>query len=1197
MKKKKPKQVISSGSYKKLLRIMKLGLVCMLLGTNILWAGLSYAQKTTLDLSLENVKLEEVFEAIRLQSEFEFFYNDDQVDTSVKVSVKANNAEIMDVLKQVLPAEYEHKISDRYILISKRKVEEVELLPQPQQEKWQVSGTVKDINGEEIIGANILEKGTVNGVTTDIDGKFSIRVNPNATLLISYIGYVTQEINVQNQSDLRIIMLEDAQSLEEVVVVGYGVQKKVNLTGAVSSISFEEQAQSRPITNVSSALSGLSAGLQVTQGSGNPGSDGATIRIRGVGTLNDASPLYIIDGMQGSLDAINPNDIESISILKDAASSAIYGVLGANGVVLVTTKKGDAKGGKKVTTTYSGRVSTTHPTNLIDLVTDYADYMEWMNESSTNIGQNILFNQSTIDLWREKSKRPNDLNEIGVPNYVAYPNTNWQEAVFSSKVATDHNVSVSGKTESVRFLLSAGYLSNPGLVDLTGETRYTLRANVEADITKWLTVGTRTFGSMSNKEVGSFSNANNYMRQTTPGVYPEWNGTYGYPEAAEESPTANSLLWWLNAQDGYNKDTRFNTTLFTKVKVLKGLSWDFNFNYTRRWQENRSWTNPVAKVKFSTGMVMSEPTSPDKMTTAFSDTFYETYTLENLLHYNTTIARDHDIAAILGYNEYYYNQNSNTGTKQGLIDHSVHYPSAATEMLSMGGAASDDALRSIFGRVNYAYKSKYLFEATVRRDGSSRYHEKYRWGTFPSFSAAWRLTEEDFMASTREFLDNLKIRASWGQLGNNKTSSRYPYQSTYSVVKTSFGGTQVQGLRQSAVPNDLLQWETLTSLNLGLDVSVLRNRLTLEFDVYEKKTDDILYQPNIFLTAGSKTKPYMNIAQMKNYGTEITLGWKDRINGFSYSISGNISYNQNKVTEYKGKYEAGWVTNEAGNLVYESNLGDVSTGTTERVLEGKIMQEYYMLDIYSGSETYFHSDGSVDINGGPKDGMIRTESDMEWLRAMVAAGYKFNPGTTIAKNKIWYGDYIYADGNGDGTYGNAYDEKFQGVSKRPKYVFGLQAFASYKGFDFSMNWAGQAGYKLLWGSSTGYNTTATRSGLGLPQYIMDDHYFYDPENPSDPRTNLTAKYPRLTLGESGQNTSTSTKYLHKGDYIKLKNVTVGYTIPKHIAQKIYTQNVRVYFSGENLWTITSYPGMDPEMGASPGYVTLKQFAFGLNVTF
>jgi TonB-linked SusC/RagA family outer membrane protein len=1064
-----------------------------------------------------------------------------------------------------------------------------------QQAEKTITGTVVDKKGETIIGANVVVKGTTTGTVTDFDGKFTLNVPKGATLSITYIGYNEVEVPVGDQSKLSVVMVEDNQALEEVVVVGYGTQKKVNLTGSVSSVNFEEQALSRPVTNVSSALAGLSSGVQVMQGSGQPGEDGASIRIRGVGTMNNSAPLVIVDGMEGSMDAVNPQDIESISILKDAASSAIYGSRAANGVILITTKKGKVG---KLTVNYSGRVSYAQPTNLIDMVTNYADYMELMNEGFENVGQNPHFSQSTIDLWREKAKDPNGVNEIGVPNYVAYPNTDWQNELFQKGLINDHNVSVNGGSEKIRFLLSAGYMDNPGLVDNTGISRYSMRANVDAKITNWLTVGTRTYASMEDKDPGHFKNANNYLRQTTPGLYPEWNGQYGFPEAPEESATANSILWFLNRQEGTSKKSRFNTTMYTKVTFLEGLTWDFNLNYKRRWDEKRNWSGSVEKVRFSDNTLMSPADAPSEMGTSFSNYANNAYTLENILNYSTTFNKDHDFSALLGYQEYYYYEYTNSASKKGLIDQSINVPGSATEMLAIGGGSKDRATRSVFGRLNYAYKSRYLLEANLRYDGSSRYHDDSRWGLFPAFSGAWRVSEEAFMEGTRDVLDNLKLRLSWGELGNTGGDDvgDYEYQSTYGIVNYSFNGMQAAGLATTNIANSVLSWESTAVANLGIDAAMLNSRLTAEFDVYNKVTDGILYRPSIYLTMGEKAAPRLNIAEVTNTGVEFTLGWKDNIGEVNYSVSGNIAYNKNEVTDYKGEYEAGWVENADGERVYKTNLGSVSTGGDARVLEGHTMNEYHLLTPHKGTGNSFNADGSVNVGGGPRDGIIRTEEDMKWVNAMIEKGHEFMPNKKVAQDKIWYGDYIYADNNGDGIYGNSYDKEFQGTSKTPKYNFGLQMAASWRGFDVSMNWAGATGFDLYWGAATGYNSTVVGVGMGLGTEMANNHYFYNPENPADPRTNINGEYPRLTAGGS-QNTTASTNFLHNGNYLKLKNLTFGYTLPKHVTDKLLTNSIRFYVSGENLWNINSFPGQDPELGATPEYTSVRQFAFGVNLSF
>ena len=654
-------------------------------------------------------------------------------------------------------------------------------------------------------------------------------------------------------------------------------------------------------------------------------------------------------------------------------------------------------------------------------------------------------------------------------------------------------------------------------------------------------------------------------------------------------------LAFLNAQDGKKQKTNFNTTLYSRISPIKGLSWDFNLNYKRYWEDNQTWTNPYEKVKFSDGTIMSPATEPSEMSTYFYNRADYSYTLQNILRYNITLNKDHDLGALVGYEEYYYKRDTRSANKKGLIDSSIHTPGSATEMVSVGGGAFDRASRSFFGRINYAYKSRYLFEANLRHDGNARYHRDYRWGTFPSFSAAWRISEESFMLNTKNWLDNLKLRVSYGSVGNNGGDDvgEYEYQSTYGGSKYPFGGKLISGLASTSIANSMLSWETSKMTNVGIDLNALNNRLSFTMDAFVKNTTGILFTPSIYLTAGNKGAPRKNIAEMSTKGVELSLGWKDQIEEVSYSVSGNFSYTPNKIKKYKGELVAGY--DENGE--WKSNIGGVasSTSAVNPVIEDHIMKEYYVRNPYKGSGKGYAADG---VNGGPTDGMIRTESDMEWMKAMIDAGHTFMPNKTISKDKIWYGDYIDADANGDGIYGGSDDKEFQGVSSDPKYNFGLQMSAAWRGFDISMNWAGAAGFKLYWGASTGYNSPTTRVGVALGTDIANDHYFYNPENPSDPRTNLYAQYGRLVNGESGyQNVETSSLYLFNGNYLKLKNLTFGYTLPAHISKKIFTDNLRVYVSIENVFSITKYPGQDPELGAYPEYTSLRQFAFGANISF
>jgi TonB-linked SusC/RagA family outer membrane protein len=1187
-----------SGNYfipgRKYLRIMKLTFIFMLLGL-FTYATKTYSQSTKLTFESNDATIERVFKEIEARSEFKFAYNSSKLNVDQKISVKADHETIDVVLDKILGStDFRYKIVDRYIIINDENGNNPSTVGADQSSRT-VKGKVTDASGATLPGVSVVVKGTTSGVITDNDGSYSLSNVPgNAVLQFTFVGMKGQEIAVDGKTTINVAMADETFGVEEVIVVGYGTQKKVNMTGAVSSVKFEEMASSRPITTVSSALSGLSSGVTVRQSTGKPGSDGATILVRGLGTLNNASPLVIIDGMEGSLDALNPQDIESVSVLKDAASASIYGSRAANGVILVTTKKGE---NKKLTVTYNGTFSVAQPANLLDFVSDYPTYMKLMNESARNISSAEVFGATTIAAWETAQKDPNALNSLGVPNYISFPNTNWNKEMYHKNLIKDNTVSISGATQNARFLLSAGYLDNPGLVDNTGMQRYSIRTNVEIDANKWLTVGTRTYATMNDTQMGNYSNVLTYAYQTTPGVYPAHNGLWGYPEAPEESATANNLYVMLNGLKGKDKVTRINSTLYSRVKLLKGLSWDFNLNYNKRFDEYNSIGNPAVgrRVKFSNNQVMSPVTDPSLLSTYYNT--YSSYTrvLENLLRYQTTLAEKHGIAALLGYNETYAYSYNHNATKKGLFDESAYVFDAATTMISTTGTSSDWAMRSWFGRLNYDFDQRYLFEANLRYDGSSRFSTDNRHGVFPSFSAGWRISEEGFMKSLNIF-QNLKLRGSWGKLGNN-ASGNYDYMALYNPVGYSFNGIQVTGLASTKIPNPLLQWESTTVTNLGLDASLLGGRLTAEVDAYNKVTDGILTTPPIYLTLGLVGAPTLNTAEVTNKGIEITMGWKDKVGAVHYSVSGNFGFNKNTVTGYKGQLIEEWRTDAAGAPVYYSNLGDVSSGGQNRILEGHMINEHYLMDVYKGDANYFKADGTVNITGGPKDGMIRTSKDMDWLNAMIGAGYKFMPNLTTARNKIWYGDYIYADMNNDKIYGNSYDRRFTGNSTMPKMTFGSQMNVRWKNFDLNLIWSGQAGCKLYW-LERGYNSSTTRTGFQIGAMIADDHYYYNDANTADPLNNVTATYPRLKLNESdSQNTQASTHWLYDGSFVRLKNLTLGYTLPRAIASKIFTDQVRLYFSAENLFTITSFPGLDPEMGGNTNYPVFRQIAFGTNITF
>lgn len=1059
-----------------------------------------------------------------------------------------------------------------------------------------VKGKVVDNNGEPLIGVTVKEVGTQNATVTDIDGNYRLSLNKtNAQLAFSYIGY--QDVIFNANDNLVVTMKENNNELNEVVVVGYGTQKKVNLTGSVVSVNMEKETNSRPVTTVAQALQGMAAGLDIQQGSGKPGAENFSVNIRGVGTMNDASPLVLVDGMEMSLSDVNPMDIENISILKDAASCAIYGNRGANGVILVTTKNGTEG---KVSVSYTGRLSINQPSKLVRFMSNYADYMSLVNEASENIGTAGKYPEAVIQQWRNAEANPNGISESGYPNYVAYPNTDWYDEIYQTKIMQEHALSLSGKDTRTRYNLGLTYLDNPGMIVRSGEKKYSVNLKLISDVTDWLQMGAQVWGTHSDRERNNVDALSNWeFLKTVPGIYPYYDGHYGGIETSVEDGAAHNPLLLLDGTgDGYYKTTHAYSTAFAQVKFLKDFTFKTTFGYDYFSTRHKATDGQNESYSFSRAEVVSAPASLEGMSGYMYYHHYYNWKLTNTLNWNHTFGEVHDLSALVGFEEG-KNSDGNTDVKKmGMIDATLTDLNTLTSEEYTHGNFTGYTYRSWFGRVNYAFDSRYLLEANFRYDGSSRFAPDNRWGFFPSASAGWRISEENFAKNTfLNVFDNLKLRASYGKLGNSSVDN-YAYQSWYETGYTTMGGQKVPRFYLHYLPNMNVTWETTKTFNIGLDFSTLGGRLSGVLDYYDKRTTGILYRPSIGLTFGDKVAPLQNLAGVSNKGFEATFRWEDKIGDVTYGIAINGSFNKNRVTDYKGAYIEGWGAdpNNPDPNVYYSNLGEVSSGGNQRIVEGHMMNEFYVYPIYSGNGNYYNN-GVVDPNGGPRDGMIRTPEDLKWVQDMIAAGYSFEPQHNVSQNAIWYGEYIYADTNGDKVYGGSHDQKFTGESMIPKFNFGIQMHAEWKGIDLSMNWGGATGFSTYW-REIGQNSSNVVFGLSIPQWVADDHYFYDPNNPSDPRTNITSENPRMSLeNPSMSDALENTFHLYSCDYLKLRNLTIGYTLPKSLSKRIYAENLRFYFSGENLWTITNFPGLDPEMRSGEGYATMRQLSFGVNVTF
>ena len=1056
-----------------------------------------------------------------------------------------------------------------------------------------IKGVVKDSSGTPLQGASVMVK-EVRGAGTQTNGagEFSLQASQGQTLVISSIGFASTEMKVGNQTFVEILLIPSLSAGEDVVVVGYATQRKANVTGSVSSVG-SKLIENRPVTNPSAALTGLAPGVFVRQTTGQPGRDGADIRIRGLGTLNNNNPFVLIDGIQGTLDAVNPLDIENISILKDAASAAIYGAQAANGVILVTTKKGSRS---RANVTYTGMFSTATPMNKINMVNDYPTYMRLINEAGANLGQPPLFSDALITDWENAKQNPNGTGPAGYPNYVSYPNTNWFDVMMKSTLQQIHNIGVNGGSEKIMYQMSVNFLDNPGIMENSGIQRYQLRTNLDAKINKFITIGTQTFASQERGQLGNVQNMFNFLWQATPGQYPFYDGRYGGANDPVITNT-NNPLFTINNQGGKIVTNRFNTTLYLNLHLATGLVMENRFNYQTNMVERNSFQRPFDRWNFLLDQAFTQANTVDQLGVNYS--FAKDYRIisDVILKYNTKIKSDHDFGLLAGFNQNYFNYYDFRTQKQGLIDPNLTTLSSANLILSSEGTETDNAIQSFFGRLNYSYQGKYIFEANLRYDGSSRFAPNVRWGAFPSFSAGWRLSEEGFMQGIKRTVQNLKLRASWGQLGNNQVGD-YDWQSNYASTGYSFNRAQTNALRQARLGNPALRWEKTTIADIGLEGNLFHNRVKFEIDWYDKYTDGILTVPPIFLTMGTVGAPFTNTAAVRNRGIEVMAGWTSNpTKDFRFGVSGNFAYNMNVVEKYKGPLQEGYVSDENGNKVWRSNIGDVSDGVNQRIIEGQPINAHYVFKLHRGSGAYFNADGTVNPKGGPSSGMIRTPEDLQWLQAMLAAGYNFLPTNRIGQQQITYGDFIYADLNEDGIFGNNFDRTFMGGNEVPRFNFGLNLNASWKGFDISMIWAGSSGMNYFWNQRI-YNTTNLRGGMSISERVANNRYFFNAADPNDARNNINGTFPRLKLIDNEpQNGLASDFFLYDATFVKLKNLQFGYTFPSSIMNKIKMTNLRLFVSGENLLMFTRYPGLDPEIGANVEYPTMRQFAFGINATF
>lgn len=929
--------------------------------------------------------------------------------------------------------------------------------------------------------------------------------------------------------------------LDEVVVVGYATQKKVDLTGAVASVSVDA-LEDRPLTNATNALAGLAAGLTVTNSGGNtPGFESQSITVRGLGTLNNAAPLVVVDGMTGiALSDLNPQDISNISVLKDAASAAIYGSRAANGVILVTTRQGAERPPR---VTYSGNVSFETVAKRLNLVTDYADFMEIQNAGLIINGQAPRFSQGKIDEWRNDAGR----------NPTIYPNTDWQDHIYRNpSVVQNHNLSVTGGSKTVKYNISLGYINNPGMIYYTDYQRYQLRSNLDVDIRPWLTAGVNLFGfidknnpSSENAAAGGDVIFGSGAFNTVPGMtlYDPATGLYGGIQNPEEENVSNFNPYrrqWFYDTDYPTKTRRSVIKLYARVTPVRGLTVQGSFSYNH-WERN------VEHHLTDRDLFRFTADGPVLIREGVVRTYIRRYNYKNLFRSSELTARYRfnisrlDIDLFAGLSQEYNKYDRDYYIKYDLVDPSLGAIDAGTTNGSITGNYNEWAMRSYFGRVNLNWADKYLLEANLRADGSSKFAPDRRWGYFPSVSAGWRISEESFMNRTSTWLNQLKIRASYGSLGNNATTSYYMYQSLFATANYILNGNIAGGLAQTVLANPYLTWEKTYMTNIGIDFALFNNRLSGSADIYNKDTRGILISLPAPLEHGTSQVPNQNAGQVNNKGFELDLRWNDRIGKVSYNVGFNMGFVNNKVTKFQGDVSS-------INGVYKTQ-------------EGRPINQLYVITV---------------------DRIVRDQADLDYVRKLVDR----NPDYFATYQRPELGDFLYRDANGDGRL-DADDRVEIGHGTLPRLTYGISLGASWNNFDFSVLFQGVGDYQVY------YNNQAFRfvtvMGQSLNKDITDNAW--TPENP------YGSRYPVLRNNANGKNNIASDAFVHNAAYFRCKNIQLGYTVPKKITRKFFVENLKVYTSIDNLFTLTSFPGLDPEVGANVGYPAVRQYSIGINVSF
>lgn len=968
-----------------------------------------------------------------------------------------------------------------------------------------VQGVVKDQTGETVIGASVMEKGTTNGTITGIDGDFSLNMSSNGTLVVSFVGYKTQEVQVKGQKQLQVVLSEDAEMLDEVVVIGYGTMKKSDLTGAVSSIGNKDIKDS-PVSNLGQAIQGKISGVQIVD-AGKPG-DNVSIKIRGLGSINNCDPLVVIDGVPTDLglSSLNMADVERLDVLKDASATAIYGSRGANGVVMITTKRGtEGKGKLAVSANYSFQNATNVPSLL-----NAAQYAELSNDMMVNSGRN------PNPEWANPS-------ELGA-------GTDWMDELLRTGVMQNYTVSYSGGNEKSHYYVSGGFLDQSGIVKSVNYRRFTFQSNSDAQVLKWLKFSNNITFSADTKKSGSY-NIGDALKALP--IYPvknedgSWSGPDGNSEwyGSTRNPIGPTELN-KSQTDGYN----FLANLTAELTFTKWLKFKSTFGYDAKF-----WFIDNFTPKYNWKPTPTEETSRYK-----SDNKSFTYLWDNYFLFDHTFAEKHRVGLMAGMSAQWNTNDYLNAQKNVFMFDNVHEMDNGEEMYAIGGNETEWALLSYMARVNYSYEDRYLLTATIRRDGSSRFGKKHRWGTFPSVSVAWRASQEKWFPKN-DYINDLKVRAGYGVTGSQASVGNYSYLASYNTSVYPFGissGNQT-ALVSSTLANPYIHWEEVAQTNIGFDASLFNSRVMFSFDAYLKETRDMLVKASIPITSGFEdtTTTYTNAGKVRNQGIEMSLHTINLTGELGWETNLTATYNKNKIKDLNS---------------------DVP---------------YYINQINNSYVTMLAKDYPINVfYGYVTDGIFQNQSEVNT--------HAVQPGAEP-------GDIRFRDLNNDGVINDS-DRTVIG-NPNPSWLFSMNNSLSYKGFELSVFLQGIAGNKIY--NANNIDNTGMAAAYNQTTDVLKR---WQGEGTSN-------SMPRAVFGDPNQNTRVSDRFVENGSYLRLKNITLSYTFPKQWLQKAQIENARLSLSCENVATITGYSGFDTEVGINGidqnRYPISRTFSLGLNFNF